>query len=251
MKIYLSPSSQNHNKYSGVDTVESEQCGKITKSCANYLSMNGYTVKVGSNKKTISQRVKESNDWGADLHICIHTNAGGGDGTLVLCWKNNTGNKYVKNVYNEVAKISPGKDDGIKTNTSLAEIKNTKALVVYVECEFHDNKELANWIVKHTDNIGKAIAKGVCKADGINIDDEAEVENRALYKVQAGAYTKKENAEFQVARCKLFGVDAFAYYSPSDKLYKVQAGAYSKKSNAESTVKKLKTAGIDCYIYKD
>lgn len=251
MKIYLSPSSQNNNAYTGVDTVESEQCDKIAKSCANYLAMSGYTVKVGSNKKTITQRINESNSWGADLHICIHTNAGGGDGTLVMCWKNNTDNKYVKNVYNAVAKLSPGKDDGIKVNTSLAEIKNTKAVVVYVECEFHDDKELASWIVKNVDAIGKAIAEGVCKADDISIDDDTEAESESFYKVQAGAYTEKENAEFQVARCKLFGVDAFPYYSPDDKLYRVQAGAYAKKSNAEATVKKLKAAGIDCYIYRD
>lgn len=31
-------------------------------------------------------------------------------------------------------------------------------------------------------------------------------------------------------------------------LYKVQVGAYTKKENAEATVKRLKAAGIVCFI---
>lgn len=166
MKIYLSPSSQKDNKYKTGNTTEAAVCEKIAKAAETALKRNGYTVKRGSINSTITERIKESNDWGADVHQPIHTNAGGGDGTLVMCYTGCTGNKYVKNVYNSVAALSPGKDDGIKVRTDLAEITDTEAMCVYLECEFHDDAELAEWIIGHTTEIGEAIAKGYCNADG-------------------------------------------------------------------------------------
>lgn len=251
MKIFLSPSDQTYNKYTGVSTNESTQCVKIAKAAKKYLDINGYTTKVGDVKDGIKGRVKESNSWGADVHVCIHTNAGGGDGTLVMCYKGRTKNKYVKNVYVNVAAVSPGKDDGIKVNTGLYEINHTKALCVYVECEFHDDKTLAKWIRKNSDKLGKAIAQGFCAADGKNFKTgESSVSSGGtVYKVQCGAFSKSANATALGKKLNANGFSVYIYRS-SDGLYKVQTGAYSKKSNAESQVKKLKAKGFDAYYYK-
>jgi N-acetylmuramoyl-L-alanine amidase len=93
-KIYLSPSSQWANKYSYGLHTEAEICGIIAECCREELIRNGYDVRVGSNKTTYQQRVSESNNWGADVHIPIHTNAGGGDGTVVFCYPESVNNKY-------------------------------------------------------------------------------------------------------------------------------------------------------------
>lgn len=251
MKIFLSPSDQTYNKYKGVSTNESTQCVKIAKAAKKYLDNNGYTTKIGDVKDGIKGRVKESNAWGADIHVCIHTNAGGGDGTLVMCYKGNTKNKYVKNVYVNVAAVSPGKDDGVKVNTGLYEINNTKALCVYVECEFHDDKTLAKWITKNTDKVGKAIAQGFCAADGkpFKTSENSVSSGGTLYKVQCGAFSKSANATALGKKLNANGFSVYIY-SDSDGLYKVQSGAYSKKANAESQVKKLKAKGFDAYYYK-
>lgn len=204
-KVYLSPSSQTNNACSGGDT-EAKHCRKIAESAKKYLLLNGYEVKLAAEGLDVSERVKDSNEWGADVHTPIHTNAGGGDGTLVMCWKGYTNNKYVLCVYNELAKLSPGKDDGIKVRTDLAEISDTTAVCVYIEAEFHDTN--GKWIDANTDAIGKSIAKGICAADGKSFAD-SETTEKELYKVQVGAFSVKENADKLAAELKAKGYDTY------------------------------------------
>ena len=121
MKVYLSPSDQWSNIVAGGEHSEAFHCIKIADYARAYLELNGYEVKIGSSVKenTYKNRVKESNEWGADLHIPIHTNAGGGNGTLVLCYPTRLNNRHVINIYKEVAKLTPTKDKGIQTTTNL------------------------------------------------------------------------------------------------------------------------------------
>lgn len=78
LKIYLSPSDQLSNPYAYGGTNEALQCRKIAAACKTALERNGFEVKTnfadGSN--AMYERVRESNAWGADVHVCIHTNAG-------------------------------------------------------------------------------------------------------------------------------------------------------------------------------
>lgn len=249
-KIYLSPSSQANNACSGGDA-EAKHCRSIAIACEKYLKKNGYEVKVANSSLDIAGRIADSNAWGADVHIPIHTNAGGGDGTLVMCYTGCSSNEYVKGVYNAVASVSPGKDDGIKVRTDLAEITGTKAMCVYVECEFHDTN--GAWIDKNTDALGKAIAKGISTAEGKLFSDATVITKPSaatgLYKVQVGAYSEKENAEAMVKRVKPKGFDAFAYQSGN--VYKVQAGAFKDEKNAEALASKLAKSGFDTYVYRD
>ena len=67
------------------------------------------------------------------------------------------------------------------------------------------------------------------------------------YRVQAGAYRRKEGANLMAEQIKKTGyTDVFVRLL--NGLYKVQVGAYTKKENAEATVKRLKAAGIVCFI---
>lgn len=66
-------------------------------------------------------------------------------------------------ILNSVEPIFPGyliTSFGI--NSSLEELNSTKSIVVYVEWEFHDKKESANWIINNVKPIEKAICRGVC-----------------------------------------------------------------------------------------
>lgn len=208
-KIYLSPSSQWNNKYAYGSYTEAEICGKIAEATRVALVRNGYLVMVGSNNVSISQRINESNKWGADVHMPIHTNAGGGDGTLVMCYPTSVDNAYVKAVYEEVAKLTPTKDDGIRVNENLSEIKNTKCVCVYLECEFHDNGNLAKWIVDNVTNIGEAIARGICKADGVNYVMETVQPKEVNYTVQVGAYSEYSNAKAMAEKLRKAGFNCF------------------------------------------
>lgn len=196
MKVFLSPSDQWSNITASGKHSEAFHCIKIADYARAYLELNGYEVKVGSSVKENSykNRVKESNEWGADLHIPIHTNAGGGDGTLMLCYPTRINNRYVTSIYNEVAELTPTKDRGIQSSKNLYEINATKCVTAYLECEFHDNEETEKWIDNHEKELGRAISKGVCAADGkVHF---AELSNlKKYYRVQVGAFHDKKNAE--------------------------------------------------------
>nr|DAN16043.1 MAG TPA: Cell wall hydrolase autolysin [Caudoviricetes sp.] len=196
MKVYLSPSDQWSNIVAGGKHSEAFHCIKIADYARAYLELNGYDVKVGSSDKenTYKDRVKESNEWGADLHIPIHTNGGRGHGTLMLCYPTRINNAYVYNIYKEVAELTPTEDKGIQSTTSLYEINATKCVTAYLESEFHDNEDTEDWIDNHEKELGRAIAKGVCIASGKA--HFAELTNlKKFYKVQVGAFHNRKNAE--------------------------------------------------------
>lgn len=172
-KIYISPSNQYANSYAYGNTTEMEQCNRIAVALEKHLKRNGYEVKRAPKGQDMNESIRESNNWGADVHIPIHTNAGGGKGALVMVHSKTTGNlKYAQPVYNTLKAISPnGGGYGVRTDVevcgyTLGEIRETNAVTVYVEAEFHDNANLAKWIINNVDKIAAAIANGICKADG-------------------------------------------------------------------------------------
>lgn len=165
-RIYLSPSNQYANTYSYGNTTEMEQCNKIAVAAETALKRCGFEVKRAPKGQNMYTSIAESNAFKADVHVCIHTNAGGGKGTDVFVYSTAKANmKYARPVYNELVKLT-GVGRGIKTN-AFAEINQTNAKCVYCECEFHDNAERAKWIINNTTKIGEAIAKGLCSAFGV------------------------------------------------------------------------------------
>lgn len=211
-KIYLSPSSQHENPYAYGGTNEAAQCMKIALAASVALKRSGFEVSVGGG--TMYTRVPESNRWGADLHVAIHTNAANGKTTGTRCYAWKTGGDgfhAAQAIFNVLAPITPGVSEGVFEQRGWYEIKNTKAPCAYVECEFHDVPETAKWIVEHTKEIGDAIANGICNFYGVafvpETPPEAE-EPKVLYRVQCGAFSKKENAEALVSKLKAAGFDA-------------------------------------------
>lgn len=169
MKIYLSPSAQPANNYAAGDTNEQAQCNRIAEAAKSALERCGFAVRKAPEGQGYKDSVAESNAWGADLHIPIHTNAGGGAGTVVFVHGGTAKQmQYAKPIYDEVQAISPGTTDyGVRVNSGLYELGYTTATAVYVECEFHDRADLAAWIIEHTTELGEAIARGVCKGAGV------------------------------------------------------------------------------------
>lgn len=67
-----------------------------------------------------------------------------------------------------------------------------------------------------------------------------------LYRVQCGAFSKKENAAKLLNEIEAKGIDAFIVKAGG--LHKVQVGAYGVKENAENQLAKMKKLGFDCFI---
>lgn len=82
-KIFLSPSEQFGNKYTGIDTTEGEQMGLLGKLVDEKLRKAGFETKL-MHQYTMAEKVKAADKWGADLYICMHSNAGGGNGTHIF-----------------------------------------------------------------------------------------------------------------------------------------------------------------------
>lgn len=170
-KIYLSPSNQDGNIYASGNTNEMAQCDKIAKATATALKRCGFEVKVGKSGDTMANRCKESDAFNADIHMPIHTNAYNGKvtgGTRIFCYSSAKENTAPANaVLKTLGAISPGTADSVTVNAGLYEVNVPKAVTVYVECEFHDTKTGADWIIKNITNIGEAICKGLCNHFGV------------------------------------------------------------------------------------
>lgn len=102
-----------------------------------------------------------------------------------------------------------------------------------------------NWWSKHGYTMDMFRAAVKAKLNGQAVEQPSK-EEKTLYRVQTGAFSKKANADALAAELKSAGFDT--YIVQSGKLYKVQVGAYGKKSNAESMASRLKAAGYDTYI---
>ena len=170
-------------------------------------------------------RVRESNAFGADMHVAIHTNATAKHnvtgGTQILLYNlEGERKKSGQAVFDRLAPLTPGKSaERLIEKPDFYEINSAKGMTLYCECEFHDTKEGSDFIRKNTKAIGEAIAKGVCDYYGVTTEakkTEPEKENNAS--------------------------------SKDETLYSVQVGAFRNKKNAESYIKKLKNAGFNGFI---
>lgn len=79
-----------------------------------------------------------------------------------------------------------------------------------------------------------------------NIKPAPEKPSGGLYRVQAGAFKSKANADAMLAKVKAKGFDT--YMVKVGDLYKIQVGAFKVKANAEATLKKLQAAGFSGFI---
>lgn len=187
------------------------------------LERHGVTVgisRVKDENDTLSQEVKECNAFSPDLAVEIHNNAGGGDGAEIYHYsKGGTSKTLAKNILNEIVKIGQN-SRGLKTKLDSSGkeyfgwIRDTKAPAVLIECAFVDNKTDIKIIdtAAEQKKMGEAIAKGILNTLGIKYKEETSItqkaENTKVYRVQVGAFSKRENAEKLKSELKAKGYSA-------------------------------------------
>lgn len=204
MRIYLSPSNQDNNAYAWGNTVESEQCNRIAEATKTALERNGFEVLKAPEGQLMNTSIAESNNWGADLHIPIHTNAGNGmaAGTEIFIY-DDSARPLAQCIMNEITSITPdGINRRIAIDQGLAEINSTNATTIYIEVDFHDNPEIARWIVESTTTIGEHICKGICKYYGVSyngtpIPQPAPISVEWIWDENAGKWCAKINDAWQ------------------------------------------------------
>lgn len=213
-KIYLSPSDQDANIYAYGNTNEMVQCRRIADACEIALKRCGFEV-INNKTDEIEERVAESNRWGADLHVPIHTNGFNGvvAGTRIMSHDlSGEGYKASKAVLAALAPVTPGTSENVSAYPGLYEIRYINCPTVYVEAEFHDVPKIAKWIIENVVLIGESIAKGICNYFGykyIEPAGESVSESETFFRVQVGAYREYGNAEAMMHKLKAAGYDAF------------------------------------------
>jgi len=143
----------------------------------------------------------DANEWGADLFVSNHFNAAGGDGYEALVSgeeRRALGRLFEKHV------LSAGQNSrGVKLRPGLVVLRDTHMPAVLNEGAFVDNKtDIGDWNEDHElQKLGQAYAKAAAEYLGL-----AE-RNQRLYRVQVGAYAKRENAEAMAQKLRSQGYD--------------------------------------------
>ena len=210
LKIFLSPSNQDDNRYAYGDTNEYVQCGKIAEACKAALERNGFEVML-MHDETMADKVAAANEWGADYYIAIHTNAFNGQvsGTRMFYYTiGGQGQQLCEAIFNRLAPFTPGTSENIRQHTGLYETRMPNAHVAYIEVDFHDVPSVAKWIVENTTEIGEVIAHGICDYAGVEYKQVAPNVDK-LYRVQVGAFRNRKYAEALRDELKGNGYDAF------------------------------------------
>lgn len=174
-KVYLSPSCQYDNAYAYGNTTEGVQCVKISNACKAALQRSGISVMTPTTNSLVA-RCAESDRWGADLHVPIHTNAYNGktSGTRVYYYSGSAkGSKAAKAIFDVLAPFTPGKSESVSANNGLLEVNTPDAPTAYVEVDFHDVPSIAKWITANTTAIGEKIAQGICKYFGVTYKSQS------------------------------------------------------------------------------
>ena len=164
-RVYISPSTQESNIGAGTFGSEESQMNKISEFLVAFLYKDGrFTVKYNLPSMAVAQIAKDSNNFKADIHVAIHSNAGGGEGTEVYAYGPGTNSeRLAKCLYDQIAPLSPGADRGVKYDPRLVEVGNTvNATSALIELAFHDNQADATWIVNNYRAIAEGLYRGIC-----------------------------------------------------------------------------------------
>ena len=198
-KVFLSPSDQTANTYAAGNTNEAEQCGRIAVAAKAALERCGFDVMVVQ-YETMASKCEKSDAFGAELHVPIHSNAFNGQATGTRVYygaDGSVGHKAAKAILARLGAITPGAPDLCKPYPELYEIRTPKAPTAYIETDFHDNPQVARWIIDHTMDIGEAICAGICDYFGVAyVAAEEKEDNEMRYKTLAELKADKYNAPY-------------------------------------------------------
>lgn len=172
--VFLSPSTQQWNQYVN-DGNEEQQMNLIADAMEPYLRSSGITYSRNDPDRDVRGAIADSNSRYYDVHLALHSNAGGGRFAGILSGIDIYYSPYsaqserladiivnnLKNIY-----PNPSKVNTLPT-TSLGEVTQTRAVAVLCELGYHDNTEDAEWIKSNTQSIARNLVQALCDYFGI------------------------------------------------------------------------------------
>lgn len=176
LKVYLSPSNQHGNL--GVSstgyTNEMDEMNDVSDYIEERLESYGVKVYRNNQAGNINQWNKDSNYYGVDLHIAIHSNASNEHDTYgIETWIHSEVSatySLANKIQDSLISIYPYKDEdgadrGVKyANGALGEVNdNYLPFGILVEIAHHDYERDALWIMQNKKLIGYNIADSILK----------------------------------------------------------------------------------------
>ncbi len=173
-KVFLSPSTQEWNKYAGKGN-EEQWMNLLADKMEPYLLSSGIEFTRNDPARNVTGAIEDSNGGEYDVHLALHTNAGGGQYAGMLRGIDIYYSPYsewsrqlaiiIANNFEPVYPI-PSKVNTVPT-TSLAEVTRTKTVAVLCELGYHDNPEDEKWIKENLDTIARTMVISLCDYFGI------------------------------------------------------------------------------------
>jgi peptidoglycan hydrolase-like protein with peptidoglycan-binding domain len=151
-KLYINPGHSNNDPGAIGHEVERELNVKVSNYMNEYILAN-YEVETRMNAGSVdslSVIVEDANNWGADLFVSNHFNAGGGDGYEALIYSENRielGKIFANHVAAIGQNLRPyGVAPGVKCRPGLYVLKHTNMPAVLNESAFVDTlKDIQDW----------------------------------------------------------------------------------------------------------
>jgi len=143
------------------DVLTKEVTAKIIKRLQNtnnaVLDCTPYKQIFLNLEQSLKYRCSKANQFNSDVHLCIHFNAGGGEG--VECYATSqTGKNYAGKICKEIATLGYV-NRGVKDGSHLYVVNNTTMPCVLVECSFVDSARDMN--AYNADSLANAIVNAV------------------------------------------------------------------------------------------
>lgn len=195
-KIYINPG--HSDKDPGAVGYETERAlnVKVSNYMFYYLVANyDCDVRIYSND-SLNAVCNDANEWGADLFVSNHFNAGGGDGYEALVYSEKRvelGKIFAKYVEAAGQNLRPyGEAPGVKIRTNLHVLKYTHMPAVLNEGAFVDNRQdIKDWDEDHElQKLGEAYAKAAAEFLGLTENDaQAPAAGSAPVSEETDVYT--------------------------------------------------------------
>lgn len=172
--VFLSPSTQEWNPYINGGN-EEHQMNLIADAMEPYLRSSGITFSRNDPSRGVRGAIADSNSRYYDVHLALHSNAGGGEFAGKLSGidiyyspYSSQSERLAAIIVNNLKNIypTPSKVNTLPT-TSLGEVTQTRAVAVLCELGYHDNYQDAEWIKNNTQPIARSLTEALCDYFGI------------------------------------------------------------------------------------
>lgn len=215
--------------------------------------------------QTPFEKAQIANHADADLFLSIHRNsseeANQYEGVETLIYDKSGVKLEMAEAINTALSDLGFRNIGVKERPGLVVLRRTKMPALLVEAGFLNNDGDNALFDQTEDEMAAAIADAVASVLGIQPPCEDPCippgtsgpgqkppvpEPEPLYRVQTGAFRKRENADAMLYELQEKGYPSFLLYD--NGYFKVQTGAFRQLDNAIRMEQKLRNAGYSTFI---